>query len=757
MRLRTTLLLAALTAALAAAYALLNVLPATRVRSTDELLLEGSAIFGGPAFRRGEGGRRLGLRDLVTRIVVRRNEEVIEMRRIAPPPAPEWRLVAPFQAPAAAGEVEQLCFALETLHALRRIDPEKGRPLDLAQYGLDDPPLSVTFALAGPGGEEKEWTLLVGRKEPLGRAVYVRRADQPTVYGVDARLIVRLTQPIGVFRDRRLLSFDPDAATALEVRYTESDRTTRCERAGERWRLTAPVEDLAQAGVVRQALVLLADLRVESEDFVGDAEAADAPIGLDAPQVSVSVEEGARRQTLEIGARAEGRPKRYARRAGEPGVFLAPEALLDRLHTLLRDVRSRRPLDFDPARVASVRLALPDGEVLLRAGPEGWRIEGPKPREADDTHVREFLKKLRDPTILGWADGADPTALRYSLDPPIARIEVAPLDGPPCALLIGAVSREAGVLYARRAEGGPILYLPAGLLAQELGGAMLHFLARRLLAFADTDAQRIVVAPREGPIFDLRREGKTWLLERPARVAADQRAVNAMLLETHLLFALRAVAREPTDLAPYGLDAPALRCAVTYADLRDPEGRATTREIQVGDRADDGSYYARRADDDVVFLVSSKAVEAMRQPFASRVVCQFLPEKAERIVVRVAGEEEVVFARQAAGAWRVERGQADASAALRILQTAFFLEAAAIEAYDRTSDEAFGLDRPRAEVTIELKGLSYPLRIGRTKGAEGAYLAVGAEGPLVYRISPDAVAALTMGRLATPNTTEETR
>jgi len=740
MRLRTTLMLAVAALLLAAAYVVLDVLPQTRIPSTAEQRREAGAVFGGPDFREGEGPRAAGLRRLIGRLVIRRGKEVVELERVSPPPRPRWRLLRPVATEAAPGEADAICFMLETLHALRQVAPEAGRPLNLAAYGLRSPPLSVTFTVAKKDGRESTWTLDVGLREPLENLVYVKRADQPVVYAVDARVVARLTLPVNVLRDRRVLVFDPRRVTAVEVaaRGAPPLRCTRDE-AGD-WRLVRPVRDAARAAPIETWLEALGRCRIEPEDFVAQDDARLAAFGLRPPALRLSVEEEGRSAALLVGAATEDGRKRYARRGDSAGIFLLDAARVKGFRLSAYEVRSRRPVALDPERVTEVALHLRDEQTLtLRHEGGAWRLGGPRGREADGDRVRALLRTLSGETIAGWADGADPAEVRYSLRPPLARIEVLLRGGERRALGLGALDADRRFLFAQRGETGPVFRLPAGLLSAELTGGRLHFLSRKIFAFTDREVERLVVE-RPGVTFDCRREGRDWMLSRPVEVMADPRAVRRLLLRIHLLHAVRHVAERPEDLTAYGLKPPEMRLTVTLAPRR-AGGARRVKSLELGAAAGPEGYYARTGEGNVVSLVPAEVRDALRAELASRTVCRFPPAKALSVTVERAGRPALRCVREK-GRWKATAGRAEPLAVSALVDAAGRLEAAAVVAHSRRDDAKYGLKPPRATVTVRLKGMQYEIRIGNPKGEEGCYVAVGTDGPLVYLVPRDVIKRL---------------
>ena len=71
---------------------------------------------------------------------------------------------------------------LDSLQATRRVTDE---PADLAQYGLDSPPLTAAVTQA----DGTAYTLLTGSKSPNESSTYVKKEQEPTVFLIPNQLV----------------------------------------------------------------------------------------------------------------------------------------------------------------------------------------------------------------------------------------------------------------------------------------------------------------------------------------------------------------------------------------------------------------------------------------------------------------------------------------------------------------------------------------------------------------------------------------
>ena len=97
----------------------------------------------------------------------------------------DWTL-QPSGLPGDRVRISSVLFRLTSLQANRLVDEA---PADLAQYGLDNPPLTATVTQA----DGTSYSLQTGAKAPSETAgTYVKRADQPAVYLIANQLVTDL-------------------------------------------------------------------------------------------------------------------------------------------------------------------------------------------------------------------------------------------------------------------------------------------------------------------------------------------------------------------------------------------------------------------------------------------------------------------------------------------------------------------------------------------------------------------------------------
>lgn len=171
---------------------------------------------------------------------------------------------------------------LSSLRSLRAVDFASDQPADLHAYGLDAPRLKVSLSL---GKDRAQKDLLIGNEND-NKQVYLQGSGQPTVYLVSDWALRDLDKGVPDFRDKTLLSFDPDKVLSLEVARKDGGHF-KLVRNDKQWRL----EGAGESPISQTALIqYVNDLRA----LVGFEIAADdprdlAPFGLAEPVFKVTV------------------------------------------------------------------------------------------------------------------------------------------------------------------------------------------------------------------------------------------------------------------------------------------------------------------------------------------------------------------------------------------------------------------------------------------------------------------------------------
>ena len=223
-----------------------------------------------------------------------------------------WRVMAPQEITAETSIVDEM---LRKLTGLRVQEFIADVPTDLDSFGLAAPGLTVS--LYGQGTNILA-QLLIGSLDLSNGWRYVKRGDEPFVYGVESNLVGWVPTTVRAVRTRRLADWKADDIKKLAV--TQDKEQVIIERnSAEQWQLVQPTERSLDSEAARRLAEAVAGLR--AEEFL---ESAPVESGLETPTVTVTATVGNQEYVIRIG-QPNGTDKRYAAWADPAAVFTVTE------------------------------------------------------------------------------------------------------------------------------------------------------------------------------------------------------------------------------------------------------------------------------------------------------------------------------------------------------------------------------------------------------------------------------------------------
>ncbi len=390
----------------------------------------------------------------------------------------------------------------------------------------------------------------------------------------------------------------------------------------------------------------------------------------------------------------------------------------------------RRLVDFDPERVREITIDTGGEQVIVRAGAHGWRITAPVDERADLPVVEGLLSFIQGLDKVRSLDGLGDLAA-VGLDRPAARLGLALDGGERLTLLVGGPNPARTGVYAA-VEGVPAIFLAPSSLGAELAKRPYvdELRDRAILPVDPERVTRIVIARHDARIAVERVDGRRWQVEGPFSGPGDDGIIRDLLWKIGSSRAHRVI-REPGPLADYGLDRPHARLTVT-------EDGGPSRTLAVTQTADDPQrVYAQVDAGPAVHVTDGQLLAdlAIRPDLLrNRQLLVYDQRDVERITIRYPGDTLVLH--REGEDWRVTKpveGDARRTVVENILEVLPNLRYATVD--PRPGDlRRYGLEPPRAEVTVGLKGgRELPsLGIGREEG--GAHFVILAKTAPVYTV-----------------------
>jgi hypothetical protein len=389
----------------------------------------------------------------------------------------------------------------------------------------------------------------------------------------------------------KLLDVTADAVTAITLVFP--DREIELKKTDGHWALVRPVAAPADDTAVGAMVSSLVGSEVQKT--IDELPKNLTDFGLDKPDPLVRVAAGDRTlPEVKLGRTTAVGGKAYALRGDEPRVLLVSSSTRLSLDKKPDDLRDKRLVDFKDDAVTKVTIARGDSLVTLtKKDKDAWTVD-PGGYPADMTEVRSYLSSLRSTRATGFADDASTALATYGLDAPRLRVAVyTGGDTPAQELLIGSdfTDKDQKRSYAKRGDRPGVVTVGDWTL-RSLDKSPGQLRDKTVLAFDADAVGKISLERPDGQGFTATHgNGTIWTLEGGGtpKTAVLERFVD----DTRDLRGSDVAAEPATDLAPFGLDAPALRITVGDKDGKDLGTLLVAKK--------DAKYYAMKAGGPTVF------------------------------------------------------------------------------------------------------------------------------------------------------------
>jgi hypothetical protein len=355
----------------------------------------------------------------------------------------------------------------------------------------------------------------------------VRNLREDWTGRINEKDLDRLKAPALAALDKTVLEVETDRAARLEIK--SADRTLVFEKAGDAWKMTAPVAAEPRAGFVTGRLE---DLRRMTATKIVAATTDFKAHGLESGQLVVSVtttpkaddkpktDEAAK---SEDASKTEEKPKAEetpptapvttvlhlarAKDATALGRVEGSDLVFEVPLTLFKDMAGEpleQKLVSDVTSFDATRLEVVAGEtkvVLVKVDEKWFRADaaGRPDAEADKAKVEDILRAATDLKALRWVAYDAKAPAKFGLDKPIVRIEVATEKAKAAILISGEdVAADVAALFDERplryamTEGGERIAILAGGPVDTLMGAA------KTLAPAAPKAEEKPAEPKAG-------------------------------------------------------------------------------------------------------------------------------------------------------------------------------------------------------------------------------------------------------------------
>lgn len=323
------------------------------------------------------------------------------------------------------------------------------KPSDLASFGLSSPSLTVTVTRK----DGKSHRLLFGDDTPTGGGFYAKLDGDPRVFTIYSYNRSSIDKTWKDLRDKRLLRFDNDKVTRVELTAKKQSLEFGKNAAGE-WQILKPGPYRGDNLQIEEIVRKLREARMEvaaDEDAAKNASAFTAGTVVAVAKVT----DASGTQQIEVRKNVG---DYFARSSAVEGVYKVGKDLGEGLDKDLDELRNKKLFDFgfnDPSKV-DIRDGANSSSVL-KAG-DGWTRDGKK---LDAPSVQALIDKLRDLSAIKF--------LTAGYANPVLDLSVVSTDGKRTEKV--GVAKSGNSWIAKR-EGEPARYELDGRAVEELQQAV---------------------------------------------------------------------------------------------------------------------------------------------------------------------------------------------------------------------------------------------------------------------------------------------
>jgi len=309
--------------------------------------------------------------DQVQEVRVKNPQQTLDLRR----DNGKWQITQPEPLPADQDGVSSLVGTFSTLNADAVVE---AKAADLTPYGLNSPTLDVQIVKK----DGKTDNLLVGDETPTGSGSYAKLANDARVFTIGSYIKTSLDKKPDDLRDKRLLTFDSDKLTRVELQ-AKNEALEFGKNSQNEWQILKPRPLRADGSQVDTLVNNLKDVRMDLSD---DAKKAGAGFAAGTKVATAAVTDAGGNQTIEV---HKDKDNYYAKSSVVAGIFKVGADFGKNLDKGLNDFRNKKLFEFGFSDPSKIELK----NTSYTKNGDKW-MSGVK--TMDNGSVQNLIDKLRD-------------------------------------------------------------------------------------------------------------------------------------------------------------------------------------------------------------------------------------------------------------------------------------------------------------------------------------------------------------------------
>ena len=293
----------------------------------------------------------------------------------------KWQLTAPDKFLADQDTAGQLVNSASSVASDRVVEDKAS---DLTNYGLKSPNLEVDITTKAG----KTSKLKIGDDTPTNSGAYAMLEGDPRVFTVASYVKSGLDKSVNDLRDKRLLTFDQDKLSRVELLAKKQD--IEFGRDKDQWQIVKPKPLRADGLQVEELIRKLKDAKMDLTVSDDDAKKAASAYASGTAVATVKATDAAGTQQLDV---RKNKDDYYSKSSAVAGVHKVTSDLGTGLDKGLDDFRNKKLFDFGFTEPNKIEMHDNGKTYAFQKTGEDWFSNGKK---MDGTSVQSLLDKLRD-------------------------------------------------------------------------------------------------------------------------------------------------------------------------------------------------------------------------------------------------------------------------------------------------------------------------------------------------------------------------
>jgi Domain of unknown function (DUF4340) len=483
----------------------------------------------------------------------------------------------------------------------------------------------------------------------------------------------------------------------------DGDELIKVRAEGDAWKMTAPWQDDADAGVVDQLLDAIQGLR--PEDVITDWGRIEKKrqmlkdFGLNKSRLRLKLDGKQMPAELLFGLDTAVQGESYLRIADDEAVYVVNNDLKNIVSKKPEDFRDHRMTPFLTTLINRVIFRVSGGEIELAKEQDNWLLVQPIKGRASNDAVVDILTRMNQTQIAKFVSDNNSNPGSFGLDAPSNVVTLFGDDGKKVEIQIGRpVPSSPDSVYAG---------LPQRKSVVEVGKAFANLfnitpndLRDRKIARINSDLiDRVTIEKADKPKIVLGRDESRWRFLSPTSAPANADNITRLIQGINDGEVSDFVSDTATDLTKYGLDQPKLKITFSsYSSENTAEANAgeTVLATLAFGNSENGFTYARLEEEPYIFSISDQLFSTLPTTEFSFQTLDILDLKRDQLVslrLERGGTESIDLLRGTQRKWVLkghENDQNDGQIQL-LLTTLTGLRAAA---WVGNPKPEYGLDQP---------------------------------------------------------------